>query len=122
MRNFFILLLAFAISFSFDCRDLMASKTVCHLIKTQDTNTKPKCHQEKESSKKDCDCAKTKTTSLQDSTKDLKKSFRIEFDFNSPLNVLCPLDISSNAFFSFVPKILSPHPKPSLLKTIHLLI
>ena len=88
MRNFFILLLAFAISFSFDCRDLMASKTVCHLIKTQDTNTKPKCHQEKESSKKDCDCAKTKTTSLQDSTKDLKKYFRIEFFFYYPLNVL----------------------------------
>lgn len=122
MRNFLILLLAFAISFSFDCRDQMASKTVCHLIKTQDTNTKPNCHQEKESSKKDCDCAKTKTASIQDSTKDLKKSFRIEFVFNSPLNILCPLDISSNAFFSFVPKILSPHPKTSPLKTIHLLI
>lgn len=122
MRKILILLLAIAISFSFDCRDIMASKIVCHLIKIQSTHSKPKCHQEKDSSKKDCDCAKTKAISIEDSSKDLKKTFRIEFVFGSPLNVTCALDISSNAFFSFVPKILSPHPKPSPVKTIHLLI
>jgi len=122
MRKFLLLLLAIAISFSFDCRDLMVSRTVCHLIKTQSPHTKPKCHQEKESSKEDCDCAKTKTTGIKDSSKDFKKTFRIEFAFDSPLNVLYGLDISSNVFCSLLPKILSPHPATSLVKTIYLLI
>ena len=121
MRKLLLLLLTFAIPFSVDCRDLMASEMVCcHLIKTQ--STKSNCHQEKESSKKDCDCAKTKSTSIEDTSKDLKKTLRIDLAFNSPLNVLRSLNISDNLFFSFVPKILSPHPKLSPLKTIRLLI
>lgn len=122
MRKFLLILLAFAISFSVDCRDLMTSKTICHLTKSKADISKPKCHQEKETSSKDCDCAKTKNISIQDSAKNFKTTVHIEFIFDSPLNTIRGLDISSNVFFSFIPKILSPLIAIFLTKTIHLLI
>ena len=124
MRKAIILILSFAIPLSADCSDLITSNMVCHLAKTQSVSSKPKCHQKKESSNEDCECAKTKSKSLAESFKDLKATYRVKLVLDSPLNVLLNFNasVSSRALFTFVPITLSPQSKIPPLRTIHILI
>jgi hypothetical protein len=124
MKKFFTLLLAIAIAFSIDCKDLMNSN---HIIcptkkKTIQTVKLSKCHETKKNTTKDCSCPEKKTISLFESSKLVKSSIFLELVFHAPVNFIYQIQFASNIHYPLFEKEIIPISFLIPTKTIHLLI
>ncbi|MBL0264664.1 MAG: hypothetical protein IPQ05_12485 [Leptospiraceae bacterium] len=124
MKKFLILVLAIAIAFSIDCKDLMNSN---HIIcptkkKTIQAVKLPKCHETKKNTTKNCSCPEKKTISLPESSKLVKSSISLELVFHAPVNFIFPIQLASNMNYPQFQKEKVPVSFLNPVKTIHLLI
>ena len=108
MKKFLILVLAIAIAFSIDCKDLMNSNHI--ICPTKKNNTK------------DCSCPEKKTISLLESSKLVKSSISLELVFHAPVNFIFPIQLASNMNYPQFQKEKVPVSFLNPVKTIHLLI
>ena len=124
MKKFFTLLLAIAIAFSIDCKDLINSN---HIIcptkkKTIQVVKLPKCHETKKNTSKDCSCPEKKTISLFESSKLITSSISLELAFHAPVNFIFSIQFASNMHYPLFQKDKIPVSVLDPIKTIHLLI
>lgn len=124
MKKFFTLLLAIAIAFSIDCKDLMNSN---HIIcptkkKTIQTVKLSKCHETKKNTTKDCSCPEKKTISLLEISKLVTSSISLELAFHSPVNFIFAIQLPSNMNYPLFQKEKIPVSLLNPVKTIQLLI
>lgn len=124
MKKFFTLLLAIAIAFSIDCKDLMNSNhIVCPTKKKTIQIVKlPKCHEAKKNTTKDCSCPEKKTISLFETSKQVTSSISLELAFKNPVNFIYPINLAPNTHFYLFQKKKKPLSFINPIKTIHLLI
>jgi hypothetical protein len=124
MKKFLILVLAIAIAFSIDCKDLMNSNHIICPIqkKTKQTVNHANCHKSKKNATKDCSCPEKKTISLLESSKVIKNSISLELAFQAPVNFVLQLNLTQNKHYPPLHLDILHIPFLSPTKTIHLLI
>ncbi|TDY66763.1 hypothetical protein CLV96_3874 [Leptospira meyeri] len=121
MRRFLVLFLMIAIPFGSDCSDQMKLTGICHLTKANVKKSILKCHQENQTAKDSCECAKSKPVIISKSASDFVSIFFAQLTFITSTYVSFDLE-KPLLEFVFVPKIRLRNSDDSYLETIHLLL
>lgn len=122
MKKGITLVLAFALTLSIDCKELMNNTNVICPLQKKSLEQSP-CHsknQNKENTKQKCNCETSKNISVE---QEIKNPIRITLIAHSPRNFSFePIHHYKTNQIIDIRKLLSENPNLSNLKTIHLLI